>query len=346
MSVDQSIVRRLRDHGVASAVPALRPIAEDAVVHRAVDDALGADLARLAPDGATPVFDVPILMSWPRNPESGAASSGAVDASGWMIVRPSAEGESRPLPHAEILHRSDDPRSPAELVAMLAIIRGALGHLGVDRMALFIHGEPPSGGLFAPAVHALPGAVEPEGDGPQTGRRLRVSPYKRYPAAAMDALPTPAESNAPHARSIVSERPTDLSFYPEYESMYESFWRSHPELGAKIGIESRAAIEEYAAHDGLRLMRVDGELAGVFAAIRCAEFGMRGWRVRERILAEGHRGAGLGAATLRAFVRSLDHDPGDLVWGTILPDNIGSLRSAEKFGRTDIGGLVWIDLDG
>jgi len=329
MRVDHPLAQRLFVHGVESARRSLGAIADDAFLRTAVAESLRAAVADSSvgtgnDEDVEPRFEVPRLVRW--------------DGDRAMIVLPTAEADSRPLAHALVLHRTDDPRDVDELAAMLAAASDELRPLGVDRMACFVHGPLPQPGTS-------PFAPTDDGDDGDAGRDgacgpVRVRPYKRYSAASIARI-----AAAPHddddAR-IVAERPENLDFYPEYEAMYESFWRAHPELGAKIGIESRTALEEYAAHDGLRLIRIDGELAGVTAALRHAEFGLRGWRMRERVLSERHRGAGYGTRTLRAFVESLAHDPGDLVWGTIFAENVGSRRSAERLGRIDIGGLVWV----
>lgn len=165
---------------------------------------------------------------------------------------------------------------------------------------------------------------------------------KRIVAALLGNLqeaPMPAEADR-----IIAREPSDLSFYPDYRRAYEEFWSHRPDLKHIVPIESEADMTHFRRVGVLRVLEVDGAFAGVMAATRQTAYGLRGWCMRERILAPAFRGRQLGAVSLWLFLRSLPTDGPEALFGTIAPGNGPSLRSAARLGRVDIGGTWWIDL--
>lgn len=270
-----------------------------------------------APDEPT-AFDRPAVVTW----RDGAS----------MIVVARRDADSRPCPHAVGLYRTTEPLDDGRdvdllLAAVVARFQSlalapapGAGAAALDRVCVFSHG--PESGSGALAHHPF------------------ARPYKRYLAASMEELL--AQAPPPHAERVAVREPADLAFYGSYERMYEDFWATSPTLRDAIGIESRDDLETYRRSGGLRLVFVDDELAGLIGAIRHAELGLRGWRLRERVMADRFRGGGFATAALWRFVRDLRREPGDLVWGTIMRENQPSMRSALKLGRIDVGGLVWV----
>lgn len=145
---------------------------------------------------------------------------------------------------------------------------------------------------------------------------------------------------------IAMREANDVDFYDDYAAMYDAFWAENPELKLLVRRETKEEMEEYRAGGGLRLIDVDGEFAGVIAAIRGQEHGMRGWRMRERVLSPKFKGSGLGQAVLWRFVESLDAGEDDALWGTISPENQPSLRSALAMGREVVGSVYWLACEG
>ncbi|HMN96225.1 MAG TPA: hypothetical protein PKC43_07920 [Phycisphaerales bacterium] len=266
----------------------------------------------------------------PEAGTDGPAASGNAMSAGMILTWGSGElalverrtsAESRPFPHALCWYLTRMPQDAAESAALRAAIAAA-GLSGdgaaIDPIAIFRHGPLEN----APAT-AIP-----------------VTPYKRWIAGAVGEL----LGAAPPAgvERVTIRRPPDLSFYPSYRRMYEAFWRAEPALGRRIGMEEPEQLAMHASHDGLRLIEVDGELAGVIGGFRHCEVGLGGWRLEERVLDERFRGQGLAAAALRRYVESLACAAQDLIWGTILVEHSASLRSALRLGRVDIGGLWWL----
>jgi L-amino acid N-acyltransferase YncA len=97
------------------------------------------------------------------------------------------------------------------------------------------------------------------------------------------------------------------------------------------------------AEEGLLFeVLVHGEPAGVVAAMREDAHGLAGFEVEEICLDAAHRGRRLAPATLQRLVDELPARPGDVLWGTIHPDNQPSLRNALSIGRQVVGGYLWV----
>lgn len=89
---------------------------------------------------------------------------------------------------------------------------------------------------------------------------------------------------------------------------------------------------------------VDGQRAGLVGARRNDAHAMTGFDVVDIVVATSHRGRGFGPAALQRVCDALPANPGDVLWGTIHPDNAPSRRNAARIGRTVVGGFVWVDL--
>jgi hypothetical protein len=106
--------------------------------------------------------------------------------------------------------------------------------------------------------------------------------------------------------------------------------------------EDEESLAECAAQDLLFEVLVDDVPAGVVAAIREDAHGMSGFCVQELCLEAAYRGRGLAARAVRLLAQELPAGPGDVLWGTIHPDNTPSLRQALSLGREIVGGYVWV----
>ena len=81
-------------------------------------------------------------------------------------------------------------------------------------------------------------------------------------------------------------------------------------------------------------------------AVRDDDHGMSGFCVQEICLDARHLGRRLAPAVLQHLVDELPAEEGDVLWGTIHPDNAPSLRNSLSIGRTVVGGYVWVTPDG
>ena len=115
-----------------------------------------------------------------------------------------------------------------------------------------------------------------------------------------------------------------------------------PDRGTWATPEDQDSLQHCADEGLLFEVVVDGTSAGVVAAIRDDRHGMSGFCVEEICLDGAWRGRGLAAGVVQRLVDVLPADDGDVLWGTIHPDNRPSLRNALSVGRRIVGGYVWV----
>ena len=225
---------------------------------------------------------------------------------------------------ANVRHRSFDLHDAAGIGRLTQAAREAFAPRRLDRICVYVHGDA-SVSREAATLVASPGT---EG-------------YKRFLAASLKMLQaTPAP---PESERVALETPSDLSFYEPYSKAYDDFWAASPHLKAAVRKETPEFMEAVRRGGGVRCVWIDDRWAGVLAAQRAVEHGLRGWVMRERVLSSEIRGQGLGAAVLWRFIQSLPPGDGqDALWGHIAVSNRSSLRSALKLGRVDVGGTHWI----
>jgi hypothetical protein len=125
-------------------------------------------------------------------------------------------------------------------------------------------------------------------------------------------------------------------------AIYADLHRDLPHTRMWAGAEDEESLAECAAEGLLFEVAVEGEPAGVVAALREDGHGLQGYVVQELCLDSAHRGRGLAAPVLQHLVRALPADEGATLWGTIHPDNAASLRNALRIGRQKAGGFVWV----
>lgn len=142
--------------------------------------------------------------------------------------------------------------------------------------------------------------------------------------------------------------PDSFDFYETYVDWYREFWRRRPELEPLVRVEPLEDVRTCYNDGGVRLLELDGALCGMIAAQRRREYGLRGWRIREKVIAPLFWGRGLSTAANVLLARALASDrasePDDAMWGTISPRNQASLRSAQRVGRRIVGSTYWCDL--
>jgi L-amino acid N-acyltransferase YncA len=125
-------------------------------------------------------------------------------------------------------------------------------------------------------------------------------------------------------------------------AIYHELYETAPRSTRWATAEDVGSLTACAAEDLLFEVVVDGEPAGVVAALREDAHGLLGYVVQELCLDARHRGLGLAAPVLQHLVTALPSDDGATLWGTIHPDNTASLRNALGIGRQIAGGFVWV----
>ena len=147
------------------------------------------------------------------------------------------------------------------------------------------------------------------------------------------------------ASTITLRAPSDLAFYPRYESAHAEVSRGFtPHMRASVRLESREMLARCRDDGALFEILIDGEWAGIIAASRGSGLGLPGFVIAEEILAAPFRGPGLAKPVQREFIAQLPAKEDDFLIGMILAENLPSLRTALGVGRTDLAGFHFIDL--
>ena len=224
-------------------------------------------------------------------------------------------------PFIEIERRSRPLTGPDDLRSVRERLRSELEVFGAPRLRLFL--TPREEKLLA---------------------RLDSEPDLRWVVghvAHLRSRPLP-----PSPASIIALRaPSDLAFYPRYESAHAEASRGFtPLMRASVRLESRETLAKCRDEGALFEILIDGEWAGIIAATRKNGLGLPGFEVAEEILTARFRGRGLAKAVQRQFITQLPAKDDDFLCGTILAENRPSLRTALGVGRTDLGGFHFIDL--
>lgn len=285
---------------------------------------------------------VPALKAWVDEPRVRANVARWVDD--WMTRAATGaaaivEPEVGPAALVRVRRRTDNERrASAEVLCRTG------GWASAEEVRAF---ERALGEAFAGA-DAVPSAWIVHRHRGETPDAAWGRPYKSVLATSLAALAA-REAREP---GLTVEPVAGLEFAAEYETEYRRWWEGIPEaLERRVRVEPREALRRYRDAGGLGLVRVDGTPAGVVAAERACEHGMRGWTMRERFLYERFRGRGLGGEVLVKFARLLNTDSGEaeeegsLLWGMIAAENAASRKSAERTGRQAVGEYRWAGVE-
>ncbi|MFT2720357.1 N-acetyltransferase family protein [Deinococcus sp. A31D244] len=148
----------------------------------------------------------------------------------------------------------------------------------------------------------------------------------------------------PHFDRVQLRVPDELETYPRYVQEFEALFEQHPQHRDFARIEAREDLAVYHQEGLVFEVEIDGAWAGLVAATRSAEQGLKGFVVVEMFLDGAHRGRGFGPAVGRHLIERLPMEPGDTLYGTIHHENRSARRSAELGGREDIGAFLWVNL--
>ncbi len=142
---------------------------------------------------------------------------------------------------------------------------------------------------------------------------------------------------------VVSLRPGDpAALAARAAAIYTELARRNLDLLMWARAEDAESLAACAGEGLLFEVLLDGEPAGVVAAVRDDAHGMSGFSVEELCLDADRRGRRLAPGVLQRLVDELPAGDGDVLWGTIHPDNAPSLRSSVSVGREVVGGYAWI----
>ncbi len=178
---------------------------------------------------------------------------------------------------------------------------------------------------------------------PSQGPRYSAAGDKRLLVAPLGVMISKADADP----RVTLRRAESLAFYSRYNAVYNELYAERPELREVVRVEGEEDMQGYLGAGHLFEMFVDDVWAGVTAVFRDVNAGVGGFCVGEVVLAGAFRGKGLGSAVQGGLARGLlegGAGPGDLLFGTVGEINVPARRAAERAGRVDVGGHVWLPL--
>ena len=126
------------------------------------------------------------------------------------------------------------------------------------------------------------------------------------------------------------------------ERVHDDLAEQNPETRLWSTPQTPEEFDEHAAAGTLFGIHLAGRLVGIIAAFRWNAHGMTGFTVAENVIDAPHRGQKLAPAAMQHLFEMLPAADGDVLWGTIHPDNQPSLRNALGVGREIVGAHLWV----
>lgn len=136
----------------------------------------------------------------------------------------------------------------------------------------------------------------------------------------------------------------DIDFYEKYVSEYESLKKENSIYENQVTAESKSSLNHAMKKGFICKAIINGQFAGVTAVARTKLFYCSGFYVIEEILFKEFRGRNFGAALQRKLIDKIENDEHEFIFGTIVPGNTASVKTAEKCGRTVSGKYYFTNL--
>ena len=244
-----------------------------------------------------------------------------LDDGRWAVAGIRFRGLDREAPFVDVV-ATDQPPTPDGLAAVAAGVRAAFAAfqplcLRVDAprpadLATSLNVDPRfARGRSTVDQHIVAGLV---------GELLA----RERPGSAVEVALRPGERGplAARAAALYARHPAE-----------SRLWATAEDADSLAGCAAQGLLFE---------VLVDGTPAGVVAATREDAHAMSGFCVQELCLDPAWRGRGLAAQAMHGLVARLPARAGDVLWGSIHPENLASLRQALSLGREIVGGYVWV----
>lgn len=266
---------------------------------------------------------MPQAPGTPTDPLAWANRRLTLPHGGWAVTGPRFRGGDAAHPFVDVVATTEPP-TPDGLATLAATVLPAY--------AAF---SPRSMRVDAPDPDHLVATLN---DDPRFGAASAVDLY--VVAGLVSALREHPRAAAYAGVRLVAGEPNAMA--ARVAAIYDELGAARPELAQWANPEDAESLAECAGEGLLFEVLVDGEAAGVVAALRYDAHGMEGFSVQELCLDAAHRGRGLASAVAQRLVDELPARPHDVLWGTIHPGNQPSLRNALSIGREVVGGYVWV----
>lgn len=145
------------------------------------------------------------------------------------------------------------------------------------------------------------------------------------------------------------KRAQTVDFYDDYAQMCTRLFAESPKFLHYTRCESKDDFQNILDSDGHHfVLSHAGEFTGLISLDNDKYGGLQGLYVVEKILAPHMHGQGLGKAFEATVIRRLLDDglvsDDEIFFGEIDYDNKGSLHSALKNGRVEVGRFLWLEV--
>lgn len=242
-----------------------------------------------------------------------------VGAGGWAVTGIRYRSLDRDRPFVDVVATDQDP-TPDGLAAVADAVLPAYDAFG----PLCLRAE----------------VADPDGLVGSLADDARFGPGAAVDQYVVAGLVSDLRSSSPDGDDLVELRPGEPA---PLARLAAAIYAQHPASAALFATpEDESSLAECAEEDLLLEVGVDGRTAGVIAALRDDAHGLSGFCVQEICLDPSVRGCGLAGQAMRGLLQRLPANEGDVLWGTIHPENSPSLRNALSVGREVVGGYVWI----
>ena len=216
-----------------------------------------------------------------------------------------------------------------------------------DGLAVVADAVIPAYAAFAPLclrvdVPDPAGLVEQLGGDPRFGDHNAVDMH--VVAGLVEQLREHPRASAYPQVSLRAGDPEE--FAERVAKIYAELAAGEPELAMWAHPEDAESLAECAGEGLLYEVLVDDNPAGGVASVRDDAHAMAGFSVQELCLDAAQRGRPGAAAAVPRLIGEVPARGGDVLWGTIHPSNVPSLRNALSVGRVHVGGYAWVTPSG
>ena len=128
-------------------------------------------------------------------------------------------------------------------------------------------------------------------------------------------------------------RAADPQLYDFYDLAYRQHHAENQQLAKLVQPLDREDFDDAFQKGEIYQILLDGEQAGLLVLRPAYRDGMRGFLLVDEVVAIRNRGIGLATTAQRMLAGRLRDPRRQIMFGTIAPENVGSLRTAEKAGR-------------
>lgn len=137
---------------------------------------------------------------------------------------------------------------------------------------------------------------------------------------------------------LTFENQKDLKVFEDFKISYSEFYEDNPSFKGLLGEVDEEDIQESLDSGHLYKLLLNGEFLGILAGYEEVFADQKAFYVNDVVVFRKFRGQGLGVEIQNAIHEIASENGMKYVYGTILENNIPSLKTATRSGREIIFG--------